>query len=232
MMLNVASNEAWPTGFQINPSPAVIPEEWLTAYSQVPSAIISDCLGRNVGGLGLRPFHGRGHMCGTAITVRVRPGDNLMTLKAIQMARPGDILVVDGSGDQTRAIIGGIMRAMALKAGIVGIVINGVLRDHDDWLDGKMPIFALGCVHRGPSTDGAGEINIPVSCAGLVVNPGDLVIGDSDGVVAIAQDQLARVYERCRQLLDREASILKGIEDGTLDPDRLNAMLRAKGCPV
>jgi len=231
-MLNVASNEAWPTGFQINSSPVAVGEKWLAAFSQVPSAIISDCLGRNVGGLGLRPFHGRGHMCGTAITVRVRPGDNLMTLKAIQMARPGDILVVDGSGDQTRAIIGGIMRAMALKAGIAGIVVNGVLRDRDDWLDGKMPIFALGCVHRGPSTDGTGEINVPVSCAGLVVNPGDLVVGDSDGVVAIGQEQLATTYERCQQLLEREAAILKGIEEDALDPDRFNALLRAKGCPV
>jgi len=231
-MLNVASNEAWPTGFHINESPASVGEKWLNEFSQIPSAIISDCLGRNVGGLGLRPYHGRGHMCGSAITVRVRPGDNLMTLKAIQMARPGDILVVDGSGDQTRAIIGGIMRAMALKTGIAGIVVNGVLRDRDDWLDGKMPIFALGCVHRGPSTDGAGEINVPVSCAGLVVNPGDLVVGDSDGVVAIAQEQLPVVFERCRQLLDREAMIMKGIEDGSLDPDRFNALLRAKGCPV
>lgn len=231
-MLNIASNEAWPIGFHINESPAGAGEKWLNEFSQIPSAIISDCLGRNVGGLGLRPYHGRGHMCGSAITVRVRPGDNLMTLKAIQMARPGDVLVVDGSGDQTRAIIGGIMRAMALKAGIAGIVVNGVLRDRDDWLDGKMPIFALGCVHRGPSTDGAGEINVPVSCAGLVVHPGDLVVGDSDGVVAIAQDQLPVVFERCRQLLDREAVITKGIEDGSLDPDRFNALLRAKGCPV
>ncbi|MGW7771493.1 RraA family protein [Pseudomonas machongensis] len=231
-MLNVASNEAWPTGVHINESPAGVSEKWLNEFSWIPSAIISDCLGRNVGGLGLRPYHGRGHMCGSAITVRVRPGDNLMTLKAIQMARLGDVLVVDGSGDQTRAIIGGIMRAMALKAGIAGILVNGVLRDRDDWLDGKMPIFALGCVHRGPSTDGTGEINVPVSCAGLVVNPGDLVVGDSDGVVAIAQEQLPVVFERCRQLLDREAMIMKGIEDGSLDPDRFNALLRAKGCPV
>lgn len=101
-----ASNEAWPTGFQINECPVAVSEKWISAFSQMPSAIISDCLGRNVGGLGLRPYHGRGHMCGSAITVRVRPGDNLMTLKAIQMARPGDVLVVDGSGDQTRAIIG------------------------------------------------------------------------------------------------------------------------------
>lgn len=232
MMLNVASNEAWPIGFHIGESPTPVSEQWISQFSQVPSAIISDCLGRNVGGLGLRPYHGRGHMCGSALTVRVRPGDNLMTLKAIQMARPGDVLVVDGSGDQTRAIFGGIMRAMAMKAGIAGIVVNGVLRDRDDWLDGKMPVFALGCVHRGPSTDGAGEINVPVSCAGLVVNPGDLVVGDSDGVVAVTQDRLEAVYERCRRLLDREATIMKGIEDGSLDPDRFNALLRAKGCPV
>lgn len=231
-MLSVTSNEAWPTGFHIGESPDAVNEQWLVKYRQIPSAIISDCLGRNVGGLGLRPYHGKGHMCGTAITVRVRPGDNLMTLKAIQMARPGDVLVVDGSGDQTRAIIGGIMRAMAIKAGIAGIVVNGVLRDRDDWLDGRMPIYALGCVHRGPSTDGAGEINVPVSCAGLVVNPGDLMVGDSDGVVAITQAQLGVVYDRCRQLLDREAMIMKGIEDDTLDPDRFNALLRAKGCPV
>ncbi|MBK4992224.1 RraA family protein [Pseudomonas sp. S37] len=231
-MLNVASNDEWPTGYKINPGPAPVDDNWLELFRQVPSAIISDCLGRNVGGLGLRPFHGRGSMCGRALTVRVRPGDNLMTLAAIQMAKPGDILVVDGSGDQTRAIIGGIMRAMAIKAGISGIVVNGVLRDRDDWLDGLMPIFALGCVHRGPSTDGAGEINVPVSCAGLVVNPGDLVVGDSDGVVSIPVEQLESVHERCRQLLAREASIMKAIEEGSLDPDRFNVMLRAKGCPV
>ncbi|MCY1455408.1 4-hydroxy-4-methyl-2-oxoglutarate aldolase/4-carboxy-4-hydroxy-2-oxoadipate aldolase [compost metagenome] len=124
------------------------------------------------------------------------------------------------------------MRAMALKAGVAGIVVNGALRDRDDWLDGRMPIFALGCVHRGPSTDGAGEINVPVSCAGIVVNPGDLIVGDSDGVVCVPQDQLAAVYERCRELLAREASILEAVEKGTLDPDRFNAVLRAKGCPV
>lgn len=232
MMLNVVSNDAWPTGFHINEPPVAVSANYLAEFNRIPSAIISDCLGRNIGGLGLRPYHGRGHMCGTAITVRVRPGDNLMTLKAIQMARPGDVLVIDGSGDQTRALIGGIMRAMALKAGIAGIVVNGALRDRDDWLDGDMPIFALGCVHRGPSTDGAGEINVPVSCAGLVVNPGDLVVGDSDGVVAIAAELLGVVHERCLQLLDREAAIMKGIEDGTLDPDRFNALLRSKGCPV
>ncbi|NVZ83930.1 RraA family protein [Pseudomonas yamanorum] len=231
-MLNVISNQSWPAGFMINPPTPAVHSRWLEIFRTVPSAIISDCLGRNIGGLGLHPFHGKGTLCGTALTVRVRPGDNLMILKAIQLARPGDVLVIDGSGDQTRAIIGGIMRAMAIKAGIAGIVVNGVIRDRDEWAEGKMPIYALGYVHRGPSTDGGGEINVPVSCAGLVVNPGDLVVGDADGVVCVPQEKIESVYERCQELLEREASMMSAVETGALDPDRFDAILRSKGCPV
>ncbi|ONH51586.1 RraA famliy [Pseudomonas cedrina] len=231
-MLTVSSTKGWPSGYAINTIPSRVEARWIDAFSNIPTAIISDCLGRNVGGLGLRPYHGRGTMIGSAVTVRVRPGDNLMTLKAIQLVQPGDILVIDGSGDQTRALIGGIMRAMAIKAGIAGIIVNGALRDSDDWLDGRMPVYALGCVHRGPSTDGPGEINVPVSCAGLVVNPGDLVVGDSDGVVSLSANQFETVHQRSVELLEREASIIKAIEDNTLDPDRFNAILRSKGCPL
>ncbi|XXF07168.1 RraA family protein [Pseudomonas sp. D2-3] len=204
-MLNVESNQPWPAGYMINPNNTVIAADVLENYKGMPSAIISDCLGRNVGGLGLKPFHGNRHMSGRALTVRVRPGDNLMILKAIQLAQPGDVLVIDGSGDMTRAVIGGIMRAMAIKAGIAGVVVNGAIRDADNWMEGDLPVFALGCVNRGPSTDGAGEINVAVSCAGLVVHPGDLVVGDCDGVVAIPATDLISVAERCNALLDRES---------------------------
>jgi regulator of RNase E activity RraA len=81
------------------------------------------------------------------------------------------VLVIDGSADLTRAVFGGIMRAMALKAGIVGVVINGALRDLDEWQTGELPAYAIGGVHRGPSTDGGGEINVPISCAGMLVCP-------------------------------------------------------------
>lgn len=98
-MLNIKSNQSW-TGYIINPPASALDAKWLDSFRGMPSAIVSDCLGRNVGGLGLKPFHGTRHMCGSALTVRVRPGDNLMILKAIQMAKPGDVLVVDGSDDQ------------------------------------------------------------------------------------------------------------------------------------
>ena len=164
--------------------------------------------------------------------MRVRPGDNLLVLKAIQMARPGDVLVIDGSADLSRAVIGGIMRAMAIKAGIAGVVINGAIRDREEWLDGELPVFALGFVHRGPSTDGGGEINVPIACAGMLVNPGDLIVGDADGVVAVRTDELSKVYARCTELLDREAGILSAVASGALDPARFDEILRSKGCPV
>ena len=170
-MFDVVSSSKWPTGYLINPNVEPLDPKWLKEFSKIPAAAVSDCLGRNVGGLGLKAFHGNAPMLGSALTVRVRPGDNLMILKAMQMARPGDVLVIDGSADLTRAVFGGIMRAMALKAGIVGVVINGALRDLDEWQTGELPAYAIGGVHRGPSTDGGGEINVPISCAGMLVAP-------------------------------------------------------------
>ncbi|MGH8353438.1 MAG: RraA family protein [Pseudomonas sp.] len=231
-MFDVQSSGKWPAGYLINPHADQLEQKWLDAFSKIPAAAVSDCMGRNVGGLGLKAYHGYGPMLGSALTVRVRPGDNLMILKAIQMARPGDVLVIDGSGDQTRAVFGGIMRAMALNAGIVGVVISGAIRDLEEWLTGELPVYALGHVHRGPSTDGPGEINVPVSCAGMLVSPGDLVVGDADGVVAAPRAELPELLIRCRELLARETSTLQAIKDGTLDPARFDALLRSKGCPI
>lgn len=231
-MFDVVSSSKWPTGYLINPNAEAIDPQWIKTFSKIPAAAVSDCLGRNSGGLGMNAYHGNAPMLGSALTVRVRPGDNLMILKAMQMARPGDVLVIDGSGDQTRAVFGGIMRAMALKAGIVGVVINGALRDLDEWQTGELPVYALGVVHRGPSTDGGGEINVPISCAGMLVMPGDLMIGDGDGVIAASRAELPELLTRCKDLLAREKATLAGIEAGTLDPDRFDAILRSKGCPV
>jgi regulator of RNase E activity RraA len=142
------------------------------------------------------------------------------------------VLVIDGSADLSRAVIGGIMRAMAIKAGITGVVINGAIRDREEWLDGELPVYALGYVHRGPSTDGGGEINVPLVCAGMLVNPGDLIVGDADGVVAVRAEELPKIHARCTELLDREAAILKAVASDDLDPTRFDELLRSKGCPI
>jgi len=206
----------------------------IEAFRRVPVAHASDCLGRVVGGLGLRAYHGSLDtvMCGMAVTVRVRPGDNLMIHKAMYMAEPGDVIVIDGAGDLTQAVIGGLMRTTALTKRLGGFVVNGAIRDVAEWAEGGVPVYALGHVHRGPSKEGPGEVNVPLSCAGLMVAPGDLVLGDADGVVAIPAARMQSLLPEVLAHADKEARIRLENQRGSSDPERFDALLRAKGCPV
>ena len=184
--------------------------------------------------MGLRAYHARLDtvLCGPALTVRVRPGDNLMIHKALMMVQPGDVLVIDGGGDVSQALVGGLMRTTCLARGLGGLVIDGAIRDLCEWAQDGMPIFARGHTHRGPSKDGPGEIKVPVACAGLAVLPGDLIVGDADGVIAVPAAEAAEVLRRSQAHLAREAVIRETNRSGTADPERFDAVLRAKGLPV
>ena len=225
---------SWPQGYRINPRVAAPPADLVDAFRQCPVATVGDCLGRTVGAIGLRPYHGdlRTVLCGPALTVRVRPGDTLLIHKAMFMAQPGDIIVVDGAGDLTQALVGGLMRTTAIARQLGGFVLNGAVRDIAEWAEGGMPIFALGHTHRGPSKDGPGEINVPIACAGLAVNPGDLVIGDADGVIAIPAADVAPLLPAVQSHLAKEARLREANQRGAADPERIDAMLRARGVPV
>ena len=224
----------WPAGFFIGQRERVPSKELIEAFRRVPVPHASDCMGRSVGAIGLKPYHGdlTLGMCGPAITVRVRPGDNLFLHKAIEIAQPGDIIVVDGSGDLTQALIGGLMRTSALTKQIGGFVIDGAVRDVLEWAEGVIPVFARGHVHRGPSKDGPGQLNVPISCAGLTVSPGDLILGDADGVIAVPFDQIESLLPKVRDQAAREDKIRASNQKGTSDPERFNSILRSKGCPV
>jgi RraA family protein len=224
----------WPAGFTINDRPCVPTPELVEAFRPVPTAHASDCLGRCIGTIGLRTYHGSVvlTMCGPAITVRTRPGDNLIIHKAMTMAQPGDVLVIDGGGDLSQALIGGLMRTLAIARKIGGFVIDGAVRDIAEWSQGVMPVFALGHTHRGPSKEGPGEINVPISCAGLVVHPGDLVLGDADGVIAVPVSQLPALLPLVRAQAEKEAAMRKANAAGVIDTERFNSLLRKKGCPV
>ena len=223
----------WPPGFTINEQPAVPNPELVEALQGVPSTMVSDCLGRITSAIGLRAYHGDLSlgMCGPAVTVRVRPGDNLMLHKAMTLAHPGEVIVVDAGGDLTTAVAGGLMRLSAIERGLGGFVIDGAIRDIADWAAGELPVYARGHVPRGPSKDGPGEINVPIACAGLAVNPGDLMVGDADGVVAVPRDRLSEVLSgvRVKEQEEREQRERPTArqDDGTFD-----RILRAKGCPV
>lgn len=222
----------WPTGYFIGERAPDLPATLIDAFRSIPVAVAGDCLGRSVGAIGLHAYHGDAPLSGQAITVKVRPGDNLMVHKAMMDAHSGDVIVIEGGGDLSQAVIGGLIRTTALAKNLGGFVIDGALRDVAEWREGGMPAYALGHTHRGPTKDGPGQINVPVSIAGLVVNAGDLILGDLDGVLAIPAARAESLLADARRHLEREAGIRRHNEEGTSDPERFNALLRRKGLPV
>ncbi|MCD2514258.1 RraA family protein [Comamonas endophytica] len=230
----MSNNTAWPAGYRINPRAAGPDADTVAAFRDMPVAAIGDSMSRNVGTVGLRQYHRRLEtvLCGPAVTVRVRPGDNLMIHKALMMVEPGDVLVIDGAGDVSQALVGGLMRTTCVAKRLGGLVIDGAIRDLCEWAEDGMPIFAKGHTHRGPSKDGPGEVNVPISCAGLVVMPGDLIVGDADGVIAVPADQAAEVLAKTRAHLVKEEKIREANRSGTSDPERFDAVLREKGLPI
>lgn len=206
-----------PQGFAIYASPTRLPTDALHRMQDVPVPIISDCMGRLAGAIGLTPMHRAGRpMLGQALTVRTRPGDNLMIHKALELAEPGDIIVVDGDGCLNQALVGEIMLRYALTRGVGGFVIDGVIRDAAAYAASDFPCFARGINHRGPYKDGPGQINLPVSIGGLVVNPGDVVAGDADGVVAFPAADIEKLVELTRAKMAAEDVMMRDIAAGQL----------------
>jgi RraA family protein len=219
-------------GFRINSRDRKVSAELIDRFRNLPAANVSDVMARMAGGgARLRPMHGGGVMAGSALTVKTRPGDNLLVHKAIDIAAPGDVIVVDAGGDLTNAIIGEIMASHAMARGVAGIVIDGAIRDAAAIRAGRFPVFAAGVTHRGPYKDGPGEINVPVALDGMVIRPGDLVLGDEDGLVAVPYDDVETVYAAARTKQAAEEKILASIRGG-LSPDRswVDETLKRLGC--
>ncbi len=221
-------------GFRINPSPQPPARRLLEAFAKLPTSNISDNMLRHYGsGARLRPYHRAGVLIGQAFTVKTRPGDNLLTHKAIDMAAPGDVILVDAGGGLDQAIIGEIMSSHARSRGIAGMVIDGAIRDADAIAASDFPVYACGVTHRGPYKDGPGEINVTVTIAGMVVNPGDIIVGDADGIIAIPQADAERVLALTIAQNDKETATLTAISAGKpIDRSWVDKMLRDKGCPL
>jgi len=217
-------------GFRIHPAPARVPASVMKQFRGLVVAHLSDSMNRLFAASGLRPMHKGGSMLGQALTVRVPPGDNLMVHKAIDIALPGDVIVVDAAGDTTIAIIGDIMCSLAAKRGLAGMVIDGAVRDSAELGQSRFPVFARAVTHRGPYKNGPGEINVPVSVGGMVVSPGDIVVGDADGLVAISSADALTVLKLAKAKAKEEAAILANIAEGNLDRRWVDEALRAKGC--
>lgn len=204
-------------GERTRPSQPAVPAALVEAFRTAAVAVISDNMNRLYGTRGLRPYHRSGKLIGTAVTVKTRPGDNQIIHKAYEFLRPGDVLVVDGGGDMTQALVGEIMMSRARAMGVAGFVIDGAIRDVAAFADADFPCFARSVTHRGPYKTGPGEINVPVSIDGMVVMPGDLVIGDEDGVIAFDRAEADALLALVRLQEVREADALADIAAGRLD---------------
>lgn len=218
-------------GFRVLKNNKKVSSDWVQRYQGMPVANVSDSMNRmTAGGADLRPMHKEGYLCGPALTVKARPGDNLMLHYAIDMAEVGDVIVVDAGGDLSNALIGEMMVAYAIKKGVAGIVIYGAIRDSGVIGAGNFPLFAAGISHRGPYKDGPGEINVPIAINGMVIEPGDLVLGDEDGLLSVPFEQVAEVYEKAQSKHHAEQKQLDQIAKGENDRTWVLKSLQQKGC--
>ena len=204
-------------GFQIHARTRAVAPDLAERFRRIPVANISDCMSRmTAGGPRLRPMHGGAVMAGPALTVRTRPGDNLLVHKALDLAQPGDVIVVDAGGDLTNAIIGEIMTSYAARA--AWRASSSTARSATAARSGRaISVYAAGVTHRGPYKDGPGEINGTIALDGMTIAPGDLILGDDDGVLAIPFDQVETLYQAAQAKHEIEERMLADIAAGTLD---------------
>jgi regulator of RNase E activity RraA len=207
-----------------NPSPPQADPALIAKLKAIPVALLSDQLQRNRGSTGLQPYHKPAPLAGTAVTVRTRAGDNLAVLRAFEIIRPGDVLVIDADGDVANALVGGIMTFYAATAGAAGMVIDGAIRDVAEIRERTFPVYARGVNHRGPYKDGPGAINIPVSVGGMAVSPGDIVVGDQDGLVVLTRDEAPAVIEKALLQHRREEDTMQAIREGRWDRSFVDAL--------
>ena len=218
-------------GFRILPRTRQVSADWVERFHDLPVANVSDVMSRMAaGGPRLRPMHSGGQMAGPALTVKTRPGDNLMIHKALALATPGDIIVVDGGGDLTNALIGELMLAQMVHRRLGGIVINGAIRDSAAIAAQPFPVFAAGVTHRGPYKDGPGEINVPIAIDGMVIEPGDLVLGDDDGLLCVPFGSVEAIHAAAAAKQAAEQKQAANIAAGTHDGSWVDATLRRLGC--
>ncbi len=175
--------------------------------AEIPAAVAADCMHRT-GAMGaeIRALWRGAKLCGSALPVLVRSGDNARIHEALGLAQAGDVLVVNAQGSMAHAVFGELMATRARAVGLAGLVVDGAVRDVADLEAMRFPVFALGSSPGGPTKEGTGEVGYPVACGRVVVNPGDVVLADDDGVAVIPRSAAAAVLEAARERLEQEAA--------------------------
>src|SRR5215831_543448 len=216
-------------GFRILHSRALLDGEFVRKFRDFATPNLADAMGRfHFMDAGIQ-FRTGLPLCGVAVTVMTRPADNLMVHKAIEIARPGDVLVVNTGGNTTSAVFGELMGHSAVAIGLGGLVVDGAIRDVEALGILEFPAFSRTVSAGGCDKDGPGEINVPVVCGNTVVMPGDIVVGDTEGVVVIPQADAEEVLQLVTALKNREQKRIEEIAGGTFFKSEIDDTLRSKG---
>lgn len=215
--------------FTINPVAPVLTPELADALASIPTSLLSDNLRRLEGMLGLVRFHRARKLVGTAVTVKLRAGDNLLTYKALSMMSPGHVMVVDAGGVTSNAIVGELLLLYAQQRGCAGFVIDGAIRDTAAFAEADFPCFARAATHRGPFKTGPGSINVPVSIGGQVVLPGDVIVGDEDGLVSFPATGVEKLIAAAERSRDNEQAIRDEIASGAVRQSWMEKMFKTTG---
>lgn len=206
-------------------------KELVERFSKLPAANVADCMSRTSA---LSPeiklqSSPENRMCGVALTVKARAGDNLMLHQALNMAQEGDVIILSNEGDRSRAIMGEIMyKYLADFKKVAGIVIDGPIRDLDVIAHEKCPIYATGSTPGGPFKEGPGEVNIPISIGNIAVAPGDIVLGDRDGVIIIPKNDAAGLIDKAEANAAADSAKVQKASSGSADRSWVDRTLKAK----
>lgn len=206
-------------------------KEIIELFREFPVANIDDCMNRTAAiHQDIRPMNSA-KLLGPAFTVKVPEGDNLMFHKSMDMAKAGDVIVIDAGGMTGRAIFGELMLTYCKSRGIAGVIVDGAIRDKDTISKMDIPVYARGITPNGPYKNGPGEINTVISFGGQVVRPGDLIIGDEDGVIVVKPEEARELAEKVRSVSDKEADIMnKILTEGTYKRPWVDEKLAEIGC--
>lgn len=204
--------------------------ELVAPFADAPTGNVCDAMDR-FGAMHYRikPIDPASRMCGVALTIRTRPGDNLAIYQALELARAGDVLVIQTYDHTVGSVIGDLVVNNARRRGLAGIVTDGLVRDASGIRATGLPVFARGLSPSSPFKDGGVEIGGAISCGGVAVHPGDVVVGDEDGVVVVPQADLLAVAERLQEVFAKEAKMLAAIEGGQLTNEAMLKRLAEVG---
>jgi regulator of RNase E activity RraA len=219
-----------PEGWQIVSDISRTPDELLAQFRGLGTGPVCDALGRFAAmDYEIKPLDPAMELVGSALTVWTRPCDNLAIYKALEMAQPNDVLVIAIHGYTTNSVWGELTTLIGRARGLAGVVTDGMVRDSREIIEIGLPVFARGLTPNSPFKDGPAKINVPVTCGGIIVQPGDILVGDADGIVVVPQEQAEPVLERVSAVHAKEAAIRAEIEAGAIIPSKMARLLREKG---